>query len=45
MMIAKDNDPNGKHFGLLPAVFRTRSVIENEIDQEKKSVASLKYSN
>lgn len=41
MLIANDNDPQGTHFGILPSLFRTRSVVENGIEQEEKVLELL----
>ncbi len=42
VMIAMDNNPGCSRFGLLPSIFRTRSVVANELDQEKKAIELLK---
>jgi branched-chain amino acid transport system ATP-binding protein len=42
LMIAMDNDPARPHFGLFPSLFRTRAVIEAEMQQEAHAVKLLK---
>jgi len=37
IMIAMDNDPTRKHFGMTASVFRTKAVTENEKAQENRA--------
>lgn len=37
IMIAMDNDPHRKRHGLAVSLLRTKPVVENELDQEKKA--------
>jgi len=42
IIIAMDNDPSRKRYGLIASVLRTKTVIDNEIDLENKAMELLK---
>ncbi len=41
IMIAMDNDPTRKHFGILNSILKTRSFVQHELEQEHYGIEIL----